>query len=516
MAGPAMSAGGSAGAMAVADIDYGDIQGLVRFGHGHLSEASYYLLAITDPDAARTWLRGAPVTTAVTTDPPPDVAMQVAFTRQGLGRLGLADHVVAAFSDEFIGGMARTDGHARRLGDVGANAPAGWDWGGTPDDTPHLLVMLFARPDGLAAWEAAVQDGLWHTAFHVRRRLDSHDMGEIEPFGFADGLSQPRLDWRRELDVDTHRRAGYANLLALGEVLLGYPNEYGQYTQRPLLDPAESAAADLPPAEDEPAKRDLGRNGSYLVFRQLHQDVRGFWQFLDRQAGGRAEERERLGAAMVGRTRAGIPLMPPVEQSIVGTGPVPADIAANRFTYDADPEGVRCPLGAHIRRSNPRTGDLPAGVTGLLSRLLRVLGFVRPSIRTDTVASTRFHRLLRRGREYGVHVEPEDALRPGPANEPATGLHFICLVANIARQFEFVQNAWTVSSKFSGLSGETDPLLGNRKPLPHGESTDGFTIPHEDGPPRCITDLPQFVTVRGGAYFFLPGIRALRYIAGAP
>lgn len=500
---------------AAAEIDYGDIQGLVRFGHGRLSEACYYLVEIADPDAARAWLRTAPVTTSVATDPPPDVALQVAFTSPGLRRLGLAEDVVAAFSDEFLAGMAGAESHSRRLGDLGANAPAGWDWGGSPEDTPHLLVMLFARPDGLAAWEARVKDGTWGTAFHVQRRLDTFDMGEIEPFGFADGLSQPRLDWRRELGVDTHDRAAYANLVALGEVLLGYPNEYGQYTQRPLLDAAEPAAADLPPAEDQPDRRDLGRNGSYLVFRQLHQDVRGFWQFLDQAAGGAPAERDRLGAAMVGRTRAGVPLMPPAEHDIVGTGPAPADLAANRFTYDADPEGVHCPLGAHIRRSNPRTGDLPAGVTGPVSRLLRILGFVRPSIRTDTVASTRFHRLLRRGREYGEHVEPEDAVRPGPVDEPATGLHFICLVANIARQFEFVQNAWTASSKFSGLSGETDPLLGNRAPLLHGEPTDAFTIPQEGGPPRCIAGLPRFVTVRGGAYFFLPGIRALRYIAGA-
>lgn len=115
-----------------------------------------------------------------------------------------------------------------------------------------------------------------------------------------------------------------------------------------------------------------------------------------------------------------------------------------------------------------------------------------------------------------MHVEPEDALRPGPANEPATGLHFICLVANIARQFEFVQNAWTASSKFNGLSGETDPLLGNRQPLANGDRTDGFTIPQAHATARRLEGLPRFVTVRGGAYFFLPGIRALRYIASAP
>ena len=212
----------------------------------------------------------------------------------------------------------------------------------------------------------------------------------------------------------------------------------------------------------------------------------------------------------------GEPLIPIGSQPIEGIGPAASEVTTNQFTYDADPAGLRCPLGAHIRRSNPRTGDLPPGVTGLVSRLLRILGFDRPDIRTDTVASTRFHRILRRGREYGTHLVPEDAVRSESGDEKETGLHFICLVANIARQFEFVQNAWTASSKFGGLSGETDPLLGNRQKLATGEATDDFTIPQAAGPARCLSGLPQFVTVRGGAYFFLPGLRALRYIAGPP
>jgi deferrochelatase/peroxidase EfeB len=95
------------------------------------------------------------------------------------------------------------------------------------------------------------------------------------------------------------------------------------------------------------------------------------------------------------------------------------------------------------------------------------------------------------------------------------GLHFLCLNANIGRQFEFVQNAWLMSTKFDGLSGESDPLLGNRTRIGDGLPTDNFTIPREGGVRRCIAGLPQFITVRGGEYFFLPGIRALRYFSRA-
>jgi deferrochelatase/peroxidase EfeB len=130
------------------------------------------------------------------------------------------------------------------------------------------------------------------------------------------------------------------------------------------------------------------------------------------------------------------------------------------------------------------------------------------------VASSRFHRLLRRGRIYGPPLSPDAALTTAPAaDEPERGLHFVCLCANIARQFEFVQNAWTASAKFAGLRDETDPLLGNREPLLDGGPTDGFSMPQAGRPTRRVTGLPRFVTVRGGAYFFMPGVRALRYLA---
>ena len=129
------------------------------------------------------------------------------------------------------------------------------------------------------------------------------------------------------------------------------------------------------------------------------------------------------------------------------------------------------------------------------------------------MASTRFHRLLRRGREYGSELLPEDALRAGKPDGEKRGIHFICLNANIARQFEFVQNAWMMDTKFDGLTEESDPLLGNREPVSGCSFTNTFSLPQKDAVRRRIAGMPQFVTVRGGAYFFLPSLRALRYLA---
>jgi deferrochelatase/peroxidase EfeB len=149
-----------------------------------------------------------------------------------------------------------------------------------------------------------------------------------------------------------------------------------------------------------------------------------------------------------------------------------------------------------------------------LRRLITILGFGQRGFYDDLTSSVRFHRILRRGREYGSELSPEEALQP--ATDTSTrGLHFICLNANISRQFEFLQSAWIAKTKFSGLTGESDPLLGNRKSIPGCPITSNFTIPGDGTLRRRVSGLPQFVTVRGGAYFFLPSLRALRYFAGA-
>jgi deferrochelatase/peroxidase EfeB len=492
---------------------FDDIQGLVRFGHAHLTEASFVLSRIEDAAAARAWLAAAPVTSARDSHPLPDTALQIAFTSGGLRRMGLAEDAITGFSDEFLSGMAGEDNRSRRLGDIGENSPSLWAWGG-PGYEPDLLVMLYARPGGLAAWTETVRGAMWPTAFSAVATLSTNRLGGTgdglsrEPFGFVDGIGQPELDW------DGERRTGvteltYGNRVSLGEFVLGYRNEYGNFTDRPLLAPATDQKNLLPRAADDPGKCDLGRNGTYLVLRDLQQDVRGFWQYLERQANLTGAARQRLAEAMVGRTMAGEPLVALAEQPIAGVEP---DDRLNHFTFQADPYGMGCPLGAHIRRANPRNADLPDGAAGLLSRLTRMFGYGTRHARDDLIAPTRFHRLLRRGRAYGILVPDDEALHPASPGEEI-GLRFVCLNANISRQFEFVQTAWAAGTKFGGLTQESDPLLGNRQPVAGCPVTGNFSVPQRSGANLRLREVPQFVTVRGGAYFFLPSLSALRYLA---
>ena len=449
------------------------------------------------------------MTSAVKTDRLPDTALHVAFTSDGLRALEVAPDLCAEFSAEFLAGMAGDAARARRLGDIGANDPGNWRWG-AGERMPHVAVLLYARSGRLAAWEREVEAQC--AAGFVRiERLSTTDTLGVEPFGFADGISQPEVDWERQRPVRDRDQLEYLNLSCVGEFLLGYPNEYGRYTPRPLLEPQRDPGGLLWRAEDAPERADLGRNGCYLVMRQLRQDVQGFWRELDQQAQGDPDLRERLAAAMVGRKKSGEPLAAPGGDPVAGGAARHSTL--NAFTYQDDPRGLRCPLGAHIRRANPRNADLPPGAPGIISRLCRMLGFDAAALEQDLIASTRFHRLLRRGRVYGAGAAAAPSAA-GTSSGADTGLHFICLAANVKRQFEFLQSAWLMGSRFAGLN-ESDPLLGHRLPDPGDSLTDGFSMPQADGPDRRLSGLPQFVTVLGGAYFFLPGIRALRYLATA-
>jgi Dyp-type peroxidase family len=493
-----------------AAIDYRDVQGLVRFGYKHLKAARYAVVTVQDRAAARAWLRQAPVTTAEYVQPPPSHALHVAMSAAGLAALGVPVGVRAAFSPEFLGGMA--DEHrARRLGDTGTNAPDHWCWGGRAG-VPHLVVLFFAREFAdLDACVSRLMGPAFENAFRVQQWLDTSDQDGIEPFGFADGLSQPAVDWDQQTDPDS-RKLDYSNVSALGEFVLGYANEYGKFTDRPVV-AADASSAALPPALDDPGKKDVARNGSYLVFRQLRQDVRLFWQFAHRVSGRDPVAMERLAAAFVGRTRSGEPLVPAADRVIDGSGSRYEQVRLNQFTFDDDPRGVTCPFGAHIRRSNPRNTDYPGRPAGL-KKILAALGASSKGFRDDLISPVRFHRILRRGREYGPELSPTDALTPAPpADEPERGLHFMCFNANIGRQFEFLQNAWLVNTTFADLKGETDPLVGVRQ-MPGCPAADLFTWPREGAPAERVTGLPQFVTVKGGEYFFLPGVSALRYLSG--
>ena len=281
-------------------VDYADVQGLVRFGYGRMTSASYALVRVKDVAAAKAWLRAAPVTNAMEQRPPPTTALQIAFTAPGLTKLGLPPSVVEGFSREFRGGMAQ-ERRARQLGDVGNNAPSNWLWGSKGSDNfdreqktdrePHVLIMFFAEPDQFASFVENAKGDTWCDAFEEVTWLGTSNLDGDEPFGFADGISQPEIDWEQQRQTPCNQLE-YTNVVALGEFLLGYRNEYGKITDRPLLDP-DAANAELLPAVDVPDKKDLGRNGTYLVMRQLEQDVRGFWKFLYDHAVGNLAEADR-------------------------------------------------------------------------------------------------------------------------------------------------------------------------------------------------------------------------------
>jgi deferrochelatase/peroxidase EfeB len=494
--------------MAVFSVDYDDMQGLLRFGYGRLTEACFLLLRVQNAAAAGAWLENASVATAKEQSSPPERALQLAFTSNGLRKLNVDEQVLSGFSAEFLAGMAGDANRSRRLGDTGENSPEYWQWGG-PQRVPDVIAMIYAMPGMLAAWKDSLEKELQQSGVELLQCLPTSDMGGVEPFGFVDGVSQPVIDWGQRKDV-AGDKLSYENVSALGEFVLGYDNEYGKQTGSPFV--PRQAAKDLPEASSAPKYADLGRNGTYMVVRQLEQDVRGFWRFADIQSRSDEATRQEFAEMMVGRKMSGDTPMQPCRQAIAGVGPDAEDVKRNQFTYDEDPDGIVCPFGAHVRRANPRNADFPAGKEGLLGRLVRMAGFGRESIRDDTIASTRFHRLLRRGREYGPKLDPAQRLAPPQPGEQPGGLQFVCLNANIARQFEFIQNAWLMSGKFNGLSEESDPLLGNREPVA-GCPVDNFSLPSNAGVRRQVEHVPRFVTVRGGAYFFLPGVRALRYIA---
>ena len=140
----------------MSQVDYADVQGLVRFGYGHMTSASYALVRVKNAAAAKAWLRSAPITIAATVKPPPKTALNIAFTAPGLKALGVPESIIAGFSHEFRGGMGQ-ESRARQLGDVGKNAPSNWTWGNDGRE-PHALVMFFAEQDQLDSFIQRTRD----------------------------------------------------------------------------------------------------------------------------------------------------------------------------------------------------------------------------------------------------------------------------------------------------------------------------------------------------------------------
>lgn len=486
-----------------------DIQGLLVRGHGELPVAAYVMLQICDVKEARTWL-GEWVDQVTPGDQKPHQRLQIVFTHHGLKKLGASQFVSHGFSVPFQQGMA-TDYRARILGDEGDSAETEWRWGGSLNPVIDLALFVFAADQAkltqrLESLRSEYLVKGFKEVMVLHSQLNPHGK---EHFGFRDGIGQPLLKGLK--------RTGPAeNTVPLGEFVLGYENAYSQLPETPLVAPLHDPKNLLPTYVGGGGK-DFGKNGSYLVFRQLVQDVAGFWQQIrnavtheDSTAG--PDACIQLATKMVGRWPNGSPM------ALFPDAPPKEIKEPNDFLYAAkDPLGHGCPLGAHIRRSNPRDA--------------------MPNNKPDkSLTITKRHRILRRGRNFGAPLapsfQPEDILN-AENDGRERGLHFLCFNANISRQFEFIQHTWNNNTKFAGLYHDPDPILGIKDPVSHQipqasnlsyspsqdnilqktqAATHNFTI-QADPLRRKIRGLSRQVHMVGGAYFFMPGIKALRFLA---
>ena len=373
----------------------------------------------------------------------------VAFTWNGLRALGVDEDSLATFPEEFKQGMVA---RAEMLGDTGEHHPDNWV-GGLASPHLHAIVILFAGDE--VERERCVTE---HNKFIAQcsdvEVLSSLDLAAIPPFIYA----HDHFGYRDRLSQPVIEGSGEVPTpgsgapLKPGEFILGYPDEAG------------------PPA-NLPQPETLSRNGSYMAYRRLQEHVGRFREFL-RQNADTPEEQELLAAKLMGRWRSGAPLVlsPNKDDPTLA-----ADSQRNNdFNYkEMDPQGYAVPLGSHARRMNPR----------------------------DTAANMNRRRMIRRGATYGPYL-PEDA----PEDGAERGIAAFVICASLIRQFEFAQNVWANDRNFHELGNERDPVIGNQ------DGTFEFKIPKRPIRKK-ITGLPAFTTVRGGAYFFLPGIKALHYLA---
>lgn len=456
-------------------LEFNDIQGLLIRSYTDLPYANFLLCQAPDGRSLGAFTRAiaSEITSAEVN--PTRYAKNIAFTNQGISLLKLP--MKEDFAGDFMEGM-NSSFRSRILGDYNANGPDNWHWGAQNQDEIHFMMMLYGRdPDELGSCRQKSADTLTQCGIKVLRVLESKKIeGEKEHFGFHDGISQPVLKSLK------HKKPGTEdNVVAEGEFIFGYCNEYDQKPISPSLTDGT----------------DIGLNGSYMVFRQISQDVRGFWKYVTEKSDGDLDAAVYLASKMVGRYPSGTPLV----LSPAKDDPTGKYNEANDFRYGDDPHGYKCPIGAHIRKANPRDkiDDDPE----------------------DSIIVARRHRVLRRGRPYGDPIAssflPADILKADPAPDREVGLYFIAFNTNISRQFEFIQQQWMNNKKFGNLYHDPDPIVGidakppsnsTEKPEPPGQ----FTIQTEPVRKKLV-DVPLFTQIKGGAYFFMPGLRALNEMA---
>ncbi len=434
----------------------------------------------------------------------------------------VAGGLAEAFPTSFRIGMADR-GHA--LGDTGGASADRWRWGDTPraGQVAEAVIFIYAESADDLAYASMVHSGLIENyggrvinvtdcaPARIDQAADQHD---FEHFGYRDGISQPVIKGTQRSLKDVPAR----DIVEPGEFILGYADGQGFFPPSALLPPEADTAHNLPQLSEvdlsrfpdfgnQTAKqlpRDFGRNGSFLVVRELSQDVDGFEKFVRDKAEeikvnyrdiykviGQYPDKEWVKAKLMGRWPNGRPMIGnPVNQP--QSNPNDPDFAKwsaaereNDFAYGADdPQGMACPFGSHIRRSNPRDSKQPGDVT--------------------EQKITNRHRLLRRGRTY---------VRKSENGAVERGMLFVSLCTDLERQFEFVQQVWCNSPSFHGLAKEPDPICGFDVPdldsrCPAERS---FTIPTAAGSLK-ITGMQNFVQVMAGGYFFMPSRSALTYL----
>jgi deferrochelatase/peroxidase EfeB len=415
--------------------------------------ARYEFLTFQDSTAARAWLAGlidkVGTGESVGSASPDARWVTIAFTWNGLRALGLDEASLCTFPEEFKQGMAA---RAEILGTTGANHPDHWV-GDLAGPQLHAIAILFARD--VPERERCRQEHARYLAnIPGVEVLSSLDLEAIPPYGYA----HEHFGYRDRLShpviegTGEQPTPGSDGPIKAGEFFLGYPDESGAI---PIM----------------PQPELLSRNGSYLAYLRMQEHVGAFRDFL-RQHGDTTEEQELVAAKLMGRWRSGAPLVlsPNNDNPELGGDKQ----RTNNFNYaKMDPYGYACPVGSHIRRMNPR----------------------------DTGESMERHQMIRRGGTYGPPL-PEGA----PEDGIERGIAAFIGCASLVRQFEFAMNVWTNDPNFKDLGNERDPFVGTQ------DGTFDYTIPKR--PIRGkIKGLPAFTTIKGGAYFFLPGIRALRFLA---
>jgi deferrochelatase/peroxidase EfeB len=463
------------------EANFADIQGNILRGYAY-AHARHFVLAVGDAGNAREFIGSLlpgesgsdlEITTAEEWDDKPGECLNLGVTYEGLVALGVPDEVLQTFPTAFQQGpveRAQVDPDDPRdvgLGDVEESAPKNWVLNGPKTQPVHLILSLYTREETHRddVSDLVRPDFAAHKLTEIPPSLDADALGGggLVHFGYRDGLAQPRVGVGNEL-FDMQPK------VQLGDVLLGggHTNIYrGNYI------------GDIPAA--------LGDNATYGAFRMLEQDVFGFEDMLDEWAAATRLDRELIAAKLMGRWRNGVPLTLSPETS-KPQPPVP-EKGLNAFDYGPEPDhptfyddsrGLRCPVGAHIRRLNPRG----APVMGI------------PHSR----------RVTRRAMPYGPEFKQGQS--PDGAERGLIG-YFVC--ADLEMQYEFIQRVW------ANQDLSTNGLRGTREPFVASQPSRGgnFVIRTTDArDPIVLSGLPNFVKTRGSVYCLLPGIGGLRHLAG--